>query len=513
MPVALPLSIPPLRCAAGLACAALAASLAGCAAGPDYVRPTMAVPASYKEAGPWKPAQPKAVAGNLEWWRAYGDATLDDLAAQAVAANQSIRQAEAQYRQAQAVAAAARASLWPSLGANAGVDRALTNSGRTGPSLDTTYSVGLAAAWEPDLWGRLRRSVEAGAAASQASQADLAAARLSIVATLAQDYMQLRVTDMQSALYTQTLHDYERALALAKSQYTAGVALRSDVALAQNQLSATRAQALDLQWQRVQLEHAIAVLVGKAPADFAIAAQPLSRNPSLDLPMRLPEIPVGVPSELLEHRPDIAAAERRAAAANADIGVAEAAYFPDLVLTASGGYSSTSLAHWFSVPGQVWGLGASLAQALFDGGLRKANDEQAIASYDAAVAQYKQTVLGGFQEVEDNLAALRILAREIAEQKQAVESARLADSLAMAQYRAGTSTYLGVITAQTLTLSAERSLLQLHGRQLVASVALIKATGGGWSAGRLMGGDSSAAAGGNAMTPADEAKTVADKAQ
>lgn len=513
MPVALPSSILPPRRAAGLACVALAVFLAGCAAGPDYVRPRMAVPASYKEGGPWKPAQPKAVAGGQDWWRAYGDATLDDLATQAIAANQSIRQAEAQYRQAQAVAAAARASFWPSLGANAGVDRALTNSSRTGPSLDTTYSVGLAAAWEPDLWGQVRRSVEAGTAASQASQADLAAARLSIVATLAQDYMQLRVTEMQSALYTQTLHDYERALALAKSQYAAGVALRSDVALAQNQLSATRAQALDLWWQRTQLEHAIAVLVGKAPADFAIAAQPLSRQPTLALPMSLPEIPVGVPSELLEHRPDIAAAERRVAAANANIGVAEAAYFPNLVLSASGGYSSTSLAHWFSVPGQVWGLGASLAQALFDGGLRKANDEQAIASYDATVAQYKQTVLGGFQEVEDNLAVLRILAREIIEQEQAVESARIADSLALAQYRAGTSTYLSVITAQTLTLSAERSLLQLRGRQLVASVALIKATGGGWSAGRLMAGDPSTTPGGNAIAPADKANAMADKTQ
>lgn len=505
----------------------LAALLAGCAAGPDYVRPTLAIPAAYKEAGPWKTAEPKSVASGLAWWEAYGDATLSHLAEQANEANQSIRQAEAQYRQAQAVAAGARAGFWPTLGVGGGVNRARTNAGQNGPALDTTYSVELSAAWEPDLWGRVRRSVEAGEAASQASAADLAAARLSIQATLVQDYMQLRVTDLQSALYADTLKAYERALALTQSQYAAGVALRSDVALAQNQLSSTRALALDLQTQRSQLEHAIAVLVGKAPADFSIETQASSvlpserqstsllpsgaepsyrqsslavsrrggqtrldsdsSDPQLSLVLRVPTTPAGVPSALLEHRPDIAAAERRVAAANANIGVAKAAYFPDFTLSAAGGFSAVSLAQWFSVPGQVWGLGAALAQVLFDGGLRFAQSAQAQAAYDATVAQYKQTVLVGFQEVEDNLAVLRILEKEAVQQEEAAQAASLANRLALAQYRAGVSTYLSVITAQTLSLSAERSLVQLRGRQLLASVALIKATGGGWDAGTAAG--------------------------
>ncbi|MBV6305799.1 efflux transporter outer membrane subunit [Candidimonas humi] len=491
----------------GLACAAAAVALAGCAVGPDYVRPAMHIPAAYKEAGPWKSASPSHIDGHSDWWTAYGDPTLDRLITQADTANQNIQQAQAQYRQAQAAAAAARASFWPTLGAGVGAERAQTNT--NGLKLGNTYSVGLTAGWEPDLWGGIRRSVQAGEAASQASAADLAAARLSIQATVAQDYIQLRVTDLQLDLYTRTLAAYRRALQLTQSQYASGVALRSDVALAQNQLSSTQAQAIDLQAQRSQLEHALAILVGKAPADFSLPALSGPPGGTLDLPIRLPETPTGVPSQLLERRPDIAGAERRAAAANANIGVARAAYFPALMLSASGGYSSGSFVQWFDVPGRVWALGAALAQTLFDGGLRKAHSDEAIAAYDAAVAQYKQTVLGGFQEVEDNLATLRVLRDEALAQKQAVDSAQLAERLALAQYRAGTSVYLNVITAQTLALSAERSLVQLRGRQLVASVALVKAVGGGWNAAQIeppRAAENSAADAKNAQNPENPSK-------
>lgn len=451
--------------------AVTAALLVGCAAGPDYVRPQVAAPSAYKETGPWKIAQPQAISGH-PWWSLYGDSTLDALIVQANQANQNIAQAEAQVRQARAVADAARAGLFPTVGAAAGVSRALTNS--NGIKLGNTVNVGLQAGWEPDLWGGVRRSVEAGDLGSQASADDLAAARLSVQATLAQDYFQVRATDRQAELYVRTVDAYRKALALTQHQYAAGVALRSDVALAQTQLETAEAQRIDLQVQRAQLEHAIAILLGKAPASFSLSAA--------DAPVaRLPVIPSGLPSELLERRPDIAGAERRAAQANANIGVARAAYFPSLVLSASGGFSAASVGTLFDAPSRVWSLGAALAGTLFDGGLRRAHDVQAVASYDAAVAQYRQTVLAGFQEVEDNLAAVRVLDEESVVQDRAVQSAQLSERLALSQYRAGTATYLGVVTAQALSLANQRTAVQLLGRQLIASVALIKATGGGWN--------------------------------
>lgn len=480
------------RCWVLTAFAALAASLAGCAVGPDYVRPAVETPAAYKESGnesnasaasgPWKIAEPRPIDSRQNWWESYGDSTLNRLIEQANAANQNIRQAEAQYRQARATAAAARAGFWPSLDASGGGGRALTNS--NGIKLGNQLRIGLDAHWEPDLWGGVRRAAEAGDAGAQAGAADLAAARLSIQALLAQDYLQLRMTDLLQELYARTTTAYQRALRLTQSQYAAGVALRSDVALAESQLNAAQAQALDPQAQRSQLEHAIAVLTGRAPAAFALA--PLAADPQAPLPARLqprlPVIPVGLPSELLERRPDIASAERHVAQANANIGVARAAFFPALTLSAGGGFDAASFGHWFDVPSRVWSLGAALAQTLFDGGLRQAHSEQAIAAYDATVAQYRQTVLGGFQEVEDNLAALRVLEQEALAQQRAVTAAQLAERLALAQYRAGSATFLAVVTAQTLALTNERALVQLRGRQLLASVALVKATGGGWDA-------------------------------
>lgn len=464
--------------------------LAGCAVGPEYVRPSMDLPAAYKESGgPWKTAAPQAVDASHPWWDAYADPVLGALIVQADAANQNLRVAEAQYRQAQAITASARANFYPSVGLNAGASRAQGNS--TGAvRLGTTDTLGLGASWEPDLWGAVRRSVEAGSASEQASADDLAGARLSIQTTLAQDYLQVRVIDLQRDLYASTTAAYARALELTQHQYAAGTVLRSDVALAESQLRTAQAQAVDLEAQRAQLEHAIAVLTGQAPSSFSLAplaspsqpptAETLSSSAALQV--RLPVTPTGLPSALLERRPDIAGAERRVQAANANIGVAKAAYFPQITLSASGGFSAASLATLFDTPSRVWSLGAVLAQTVFDGGLRKAHTDQAVAAYDASVAQYKQTVLGGFQQVEDNLATLRVLDRESTLQADAVRAAQLAERLALSQYRAGTATYLSVVTAQTLSLTNQRTAAQVLGRQLAASVALIAATGGGWSA-------------------------------
>ncbi|HEY9067103.1 MAG TPA: efflux transporter outer membrane subunit [Burkholderiaceae bacterium] len=463
------------RTARRLAAISTALLLGGCAAGPDYVRPTVDVPVAYKETAGWKNAEPKPAESDRPWWESYRDPVLNVLMADAERANQNLRVAEAQYREAKALADAARAGLYPSVGMSAGAQRARTDT--SGVKLGNTVDVGLAASWEPDLWGSVRRAVEAGEAGAQASADDLAATRLSIQAALAQDYFQLRITDQLRDLYAATSEAYARSLQLTQAQYRAGVVLLSDVALADSQLATTQAQAADLDAQRSQLEHAIAILTGRAPAAFSLA--PATAAQPFDV--RVPASPPGLPSELLERRPDIAAAERRVAQANANIGVAHAAYFPSLTLSASGGFSAATLGSLFDTPSRVWSLGAALAQTVFDGGARRAHDAQAVAAYDAAVAQYKQTVLSGFQQVEDNLASLGVLDRESELQAKAVQAAQLAERLALSQYRAGTATYLSVITAQTLSLTNQRTAVQLRGRQLVASVGLITATGGGWT--------------------------------
>lgn len=453
--------------------------LAGCASGPDYVSPDFPSPAAYKEAGAWKPAQPQEADANQPWWTRYGDADLDALVEQANAASQDMRIAEAQYRQARAAAQLARAGFWPTVGAGVSVGRARTQTANE-PVTASSNTLTLDASWEPDIWGRVRRSVEAGEAAAQASAADLAAARLSIQAELVQDYLQLRVTDAQKYLLQQTVHEYRKALALTRSQYNAGVATGADVALAETQLQSTSAQAIDLGVQRAQLEHAIAILTGRAPAEVSIPVRPGG-----DIGLRLPQLPAGLPSQLLERRPDIAAAERRAAAANASIGVAQSAYFPNLVLGAAGGYFSSGFAQWVTAPSRIWSLGAALAATVFDGGARRAQTDAAVAGYDTAVAQYKQTVLVGLQEVEDNLAAQRVLGEERTVQDTAVRAAGVAARASLAQYRAGTATYLAVVTSQSALLTNQRTAVQLHGRQLVTNVALVKALGGGWNAAEL----------------------------
>ncbi|HEY8099234.1 MAG TPA: efflux transporter outer membrane subunit [Burkholderiaceae bacterium] len=449
--------------------------LTACASGPDYVRPALSLPTAYKEDGAWKPAQPKEADANQPWWMRYGDADLDALIAQANTANQNIRIAEAQYRQARAAAQLARAGFAPAIGADVSVGRSRTRTA-TGAMVADSNALTLDASWEPDIWGRVRRSVEAGEAAAQASAADLAAARLSIQAELVQDYLQLRITDAQKDLIVHTVQEYSKALALTRSQYKEGIVTRADVALAETQLQSANAQAIDLGVQRSQLEHAIAILTGKPPSQLTIAA----RSPDA-LGLVLPEVPAGLPSQLLERRPDIAAAERRAAAANAEIGVAQSAYFPRLLFNASGGFANAGFSQWIDAPSRIWSLGATLAATIFDGGARRAQNDATVAAYDAAAAQYKQAVLVGLQEVEDNLATLRVLDAERTVQDAAVSSARIAAHASLEQYRAGTVTYLAVVTSQTLLLTNQRNAVQLLGRQLAASAALVKALGGGWN--------------------------------
>ncbi|HET7198057.1 MAG TPA: efflux transporter outer membrane subunit [Burkholderiales bacterium] len=461
-------------------CLALAAAalLAACAAGPDYVRPKVEAPAQYKELQGWRAAAPSETAPKGEWWTMFQDPELDALIARIDISNQNIRLAEARLRQARAVADQARAGLFPALNANASATRSKSPSLPNAPSFANgavnNFSASLNASWEPDFWGGVRRSVEEGEANTQASAADLETARLSARATLAQDYFALRVADATRKTLEETVAAYARTLELTRNRYAAGVAARVDVVQAEVQLKSAQAQRIDVGVQRAQLEHAIALQLGVAPAGFALAPAPLAA--------RMPAIPVGLPSELLERRPDVAAAERRTAAANAGIGVAQAAFFPAVTLTAASGSRTTSLADLFSAPTHFWSLGAALAQPLFDAGLRSAQKAQAVAAYDAQVATYRQTVLTGFQEVEDNLAALRILEEEAALQEDVVRAARESVELTTNQYRAGVVSYLNVITAQATLLANERAAADILGRRLTASVALIKALGGGWTA-------------------------------
>jgi len=456
------------RSAAGI----LALALAACAVGPDYQRPEAAVSAAYKEAVGWKAAEPRDEASRGNWWEIFGDPKLSALIESIDMSNQNVLLAEARFRQAQALAAQSRAALFPTLDANASITRSRSPTGVVGER-----SVALNSSWEIDLWGRLRRALESSAASAQASAADLAAARLSAQAELASNYFQLRVLDAQKQLLGDTVTAFDKSLELTRNRYAAGVAAKVDVAQAETQLKSTLAQSIDTGVQRAQLEHAIAILIGKLPSELSIAPVPLA--------VTMPRIPLGLPSELLERRPDVAAAERRAAAANAQIGVAKAAYFPSLTLSASGGFRSANAADLFTAPSRFWSIGPALAQSVFDAGLRRAQTEQAIAAYDATVAEYRQAVLAGFQEVEDNLAALRILEEEAKVQDEAVRAARESVMLTTNQYKAGIVSYINVVTVQTTQLSNERTAVGILGRRLVAAATLVKALGGGWDAAAL----------------------------
>jgi NodT family efflux transporter outer membrane factor (OMF) lipoprotein len=458
---------PRVFCYLGTIAAALI--LAGCTVGPDYVRPDAPVSSAYKEMPPAKTAAPADLLPRGPWWETYGDATLNALMEQIPAANQNLRAAEANYRQSQAAVQAARAGLYPTIGANVGATRARQGSGDT----TTLYNLGVPVDWEIDLWGKIRRTVEASQDSAEASAADLAATRLSLEAQLAQAYFALRVADQSKRLSDETVAAYARSVALTQNRYDSGVAARADVVQAETQLQSAQVQAIDIGVTRAQLEHAIAVLIGKPPADYAL--------PQVDTIPALPSIPAAVPSALLERRPDIAAAERRVAAANAQIGVATAAFYPSVSLSGSIGFASSSFSNWISLPSRAWSLGAALATPLFDAGLRKAQRDEAIAAYDATVANYRQTVLTGFQDVEDNLAALRILEEEARAQDVALQSARKAVEITTNQYRAGIVNYINVVAFQAIAFSAEQNAVNLTGRRLAASVALVKALGGGWN--------------------------------
>ena len=455
------------------------AGLCGCTAGPNYVRPPVETPSAYKEAQGWKQAEPRDERPRGNWWEAFNDPQLDALVTQVAITNQTIKAAEARVREARALTDAARAAFFPIVSANASATRSSSRGGTivggtvtSGGGIRNNYNVSLDVNWEIDLWGRVRRTVEASEATAEASTADLESAKLSAQAQLAEDYFLLRVQDAQIRLLNDTVAAYERSLQLTRNQYAVGVVGRADVAQAETQLKSTQAQAIDAAVQRAQLEHAIAILVGKPPAELSITAEPV--------PIVFPVIPVEFPSELLERRPDIAAAERRAAAANAQIGVAEAAFFPSLTLSATGGFQSSLLSQLFTLPSRYWSLGPQLAQVIFDAGLRRAQTAQAIGTYDENVANYRQTVLAGFQEVEDNLAALKILEQEAAVQDEAVKTARESLAIVLNQYRAGIANYLAVVVIQAAALNNERAALSILGRRLTASVVLIKALGGGW---------------------------------
>ncbi|MDO9619110.1 MAG: efflux transporter outer membrane subunit [Pseudomonas sp.] len=456
---------------------ALSVLLGGCAIGPDYQRPQLQTPAQFKQIEGWTQAKPGDVLARGSWWQLYGDAELNALVERLNISNQNLAASEAQYRQARALVRGARAAFYPSLSSSAGASRSSQGSGSsntttTNGGVSNSYDLSLNAAWELDIWGKLRRSLESSRAGFEASAADLAALKLSLQAELVQNYLQLRVLDDQQRLLDATVAAYARSLKLTENQYNAGIVPKSDVSQALTQLKSTQAQAIDLKWQRAQLEHAIAVLVGVPPSELSIAARE-------QLPA-LPEIPVALPSQLLERRPDVAAAERRVIAANAEIGVAEAAWYPDLTLSASGGYRGSSFADWIDLPNRFWSLGPQLALTLFDGGARSAELERSEAAYDQTVAQYRQSVLDSFREVEDYLVQLRVLQQEAVIQQEALDAARESLRLIENQYRAGTVDFNSVVNVQATALNNERSTLSLLGSRLTTSVQLIAALGGGW---------------------------------
>jgi NodT family efflux transporter outer membrane factor (OMF) lipoprotein len=470
--------------------AAAAIALAGCTVGPNYVRPDAPLTAAYKEpppetskdAGDWKPAQPSDRLLGANCWQLFGDDQLNALEQQVAVANQDLKAAEARFREARALVGYARAAEFPTVGVGAAAG-ALRDSPNQPyfplPNSQATrdFQLPLDLSYEVDLWGRIRRSVVAAGAQAQASAADLETVRLSLQAELAIDYFELRSADAQQRLLDETVKAYSDSLVLTRARLEGGASPESDVAQAKTQLDTARVQATDIAVRRAQYEHAIAVLIGKPPASFALPPAPLESRP--------PTVPVGVPSELLQRRPDIAAAERRAAKANEQIGIAISAYYPSLSLTGSAGLESTSVANWFTGPSRLWAVGLSLAETVFDGGRRRAGTAAARAAYDASIAAYRQTTLTAFQEVEDNLAALRILEREGEQQDEAVESTKNNLRLFNDRYVGGRDSYLQVITAQTTYLDNERNQVDIRRRRMDASVLLVKALGGGWTASQL----------------------------
>jgi NodT family efflux transporter outer membrane factor (OMF) lipoprotein len=489
-----------------VAAAVAVLALSGCNLAPKYARPSVPTPPNFKEeaatpAVAWTAARPRDGIPAGRWWGIYRDPRLSALEEQVEVSNQGILAAAANFRAARAAVTAARSAYFPTITTAPSASRVRSSqtwtsapdgSAAGGSSIVNEYVLPVDATYTVDLWHRVGNTVAASSLNAQASAADLATALLSTQAELARDYFALQALDAERQLLDETVGSYRDALAATTALYRNGIYSEEDMARAKTQLDATVAQATDLAVSRAATEHAIAVLIGKPPADFSLSAMPLAARP--------PAVPAGLPSDLLERRPDIAAAERRVAAANAQIGAVRAAYFPSLVLGAEGGWESVHLSQWFSWPSRFWSIGPQLAGTLFDGGARRAQTEQARAEFDQTVANYRQTVLGAFQAVEDNLAALRILDSEAGQQQTAVDSSRRLLDLATTRYHTGIDSYLNVITAQAALLSNRELEVQIQLRQMTSSVSLVLALGGGWDAARLSqprdpGSDSALAAG------------------
>jgi len=464
---------------------------AGCTVGPKYIKPTVPMTATYKEEAPssfkesdqWQPARPGDQISRGKWWEIFGDPELNKLEEQIAASNQSLKVAEARFREARAAIRFNRASQFPTISTAPSAsyvknsDFSPNYPSRIQQASKGDFVLPFDLSYELDLWGRVRRSVVAAREEAQATAADYETAKLSLEAELGLDYFELRSADAQKQLLDNTVKAYADNLQLTAGRFKGGVAPKADVAQAQTQLDTTRVQDTDVTVQRAQFEHAIAILIGEPPAQFSLTTAPLNYQP--------PSTPIGLPSELLQRRPDIAAAERRVAEANQQIGIARAAYFPSVTLGGTAGFAGSQGSNWFGWPSGFWAVGPALAETLFDSGRRRATSESARANYDAAVATYRQTSLTAFQEVEDDVTALRILENETQQQQQAVVSSKESLQLFTNRYTGGVDTYLQVITAQTIELANERNAIDILRRRLDASVLLIKALGGGWDVSNL----------------------------
>jgi NodT family efflux transporter outer membrane factor (OMF) lipoprotein len=456
------------------------ALLAGCAVGPNYRRPATIDASGYKEAEGWVPAAPADALERGPWWLLFNDPLLDQLQSRVEVSNQNVAIAVAAYAQARALVREQRASLFPVVSLDGGAGRSGSSSSSTssaGGRVGNTYQLSIGGSWEPDVWGRLGRAVDGASAGAQASAADLASATLSARGELAINYFSLRQTDAQKALLETTITGYQRTLEIAQNRYTAGIAARTDVLQAQTQLASARAEDAGLVRTRAQLEHAIAVLVGEAPGNFSIARQAYA-----DWKPVVPDVPVGVPSTLLQRRPDIAAAERRVASANEQIGIAQSAYYPSLSLSASYGLGASTVASLFNASSSVWSLGLSAAQALFNAGAIGARVDGAQAAHEQTVARYRQTVLVAFADVEDQLAATRVLLTQQGLRREASLAADQVELQVLNRYRSGQVSFTDVITAQATALTARRALVQAAADRQTTAVALIQSLGGGWQA-------------------------------
>jgi NodT family efflux transporter outer membrane factor (OMF) lipoprotein len=453
--------------------------------GPKYQRPIVQTPVVLKEMvgnDEWKMATPSDALMKGKWWEIFGDPQLNALEERVTINNQNVKQAEAQFREARAVIASTRSAYYPAIGSSPGITQ--TDSGKNGGRQGGTgqlFSLPVTASWEPDLWGRVRMSVENAVDNAQVSAADLENVRLSAQALLATDYFALAAQDMEQAILRDTIDAYEKNLQLTITRFSFGVASRSDITLAQTQLAGARAQRTDLNVARSNLGHAIATLTGQLPASLEIRPAKIESAP--------PPIPLAVPSKLLERRPDIAANERLMAAANANVGIAQAAYYPTLTLSASAGLLTTNLANLLTYGSRTWSAGPGVSQTLFDFGRRGAQVEQTRAAYDATAAAYRQSVLSAFQEVEDDLASLRYLSEEAVQQQEAVTAAQQALNLELDRYKAGTDSYLSVITTQTIALSDQITAINILQRRMAAAIDLVKAIGGGWDSSTLPSAD------------------------